>query len=441
VLADARQMPAWVRIPPLKEPFDVTIEVPGSKSLTNRVLLLAALSSGQCDVRRPLLDAQDAQVMIAAIRQLGARVEQTPGGDLVVWGTGPRWKPAQRDTVLNLANAGTATRFLAAAGLLAPPGHTVTIDGSPRMRERPIGELVKMLRDLGGTVDELGKPGFPPIRVHGLPQDAQPEPIRVGRTASSQFISAVLMLGPFVPFGVALTFDQPPTSEPYVRMTMDVLDRVGAAALWRGHESGSRTAQVQTTEGELGGFRITIEPDASSAGYWWTAATMIPGARAVVPGPGGWDRSLQGDVKIQDVLAKMAGERVRAVDADLADIPDAAMALAAACAVADGPSTLRGLRTLRVKETDRVEALRAELTRLGCGVRIIEDADDVALHITPLDPRRDTADVEVHTYDDHRMAMGLALIGLKRPGVIIDDPACVAKTYATFWSDLRRLYP
>lgn len=481
-------------IPHLSGPFALTVRPPGSKSITNRVLLLAALADGTSTVRSPLVDADDAQVMIRALTQLGARItprtsdSQANTDALEITGVGGRWRLAPQSTVtLDLHNAGTATRFLTAAAMLAPPGSAIIIDGDARMRQRPIRELIDLLRQMGVQADYVGTDGFPPVRIEpprGGLHELEPRH-HLGTTASSQFISALMLVAPFLPRGIDLELDQPVTSFPYIEMSRQVLAmacREGPDAVTAVIEHPSdqtvrvrvapRPASASGTAHSLRSFDFDIEPDASGATYFEAAAALFPGASVTIDGldlgPRG---ALQGDTHFVRVLTEMGakvervgggaraalrvtgGPRLLPIDTSLADMPDTAMTAAVlACFASPTPanpratSILRGLRTLRVKETDRLKALRVELTKLGAHVEIVADGtDDEALRITPSAPsgpdaqRATNSPVTFDTYRDHRMAMALALVGLRRPGVQINDPACVAKTYPTYWTDLARL--
>jgi len=485
-------------IPRLARPFDVTIRPPGSKSITNRALLLAALAEGESVLRGALVDAEDARVMIRALEQLGASIVVEQSADdaalgnatLRVTGVGGRWKPREREPVLDLHNAGTATRFLTAAALVNDPAAgPVTIDGNARMRERPIGELVDVLRVLGARVEYVARVGFPPVRVYPIGADRRREVV-LGRTSSGQFVSALLMIAPMLPGvggvgGLAVRLPEPPTSEPYVRMTLRLLERVGVRT--DGSAAGSSSAWTTATTWRferqpIKRFDVAIEPDFSGAVPFWCAAAMVPGASCAIDAGEGFEGpSLQGDAQfLEHVLGEFFGAewawedggrlwRCRGVGEaggivppslpiGLGDVPDTAMAAAVmACFAsgspgnAEGVTTLAGLRTLRVKETDRLAALQAELSKIGAGVEVVATAGDEALQITP--PRDLSASpvclpasvapppvVEFETYDDHRMAMALALIGLRRGNVVVRDPGCVRKTYSAYWRDFARLY-
>lgn len=448
-LASVRVMPA----------FDASLRPPGSKSLTNRALLLAALSGGQSELRGALIDAADTRVMSKALVQLGASV-QVRGDTICVEGVGGRWKlKASEEVRLDLENAGTAVRFLAAASVFSPV--PVVIDGNDRMRQRPIGELGRALGDLGARVESLGNAGCPPIRI--VPPAMLPErgEIFFETLPSSQFVSAVLLAGAFLPGGLSVEIEGEATSASYVRMTLGLLDHFGVAVR---SSADLRVLRVGGHRGALdSGITLDIEPDASGASVFWAAAAAAPGARVVIEGVD--DSGLQGDLAFPSVLARMGattrsvsaeegtggpclsvrgGDVLQPVMADMRDMPDAAMALVVLASLAKGGSMVRGLHTLRVKETDRLHALRAELAKVGVVVELDVQGEAGAVRIEPpaggIDRSASVPPVVFETYDDHRMAMALSLIGLHRPNVSIADPKCVAKTYPGFWADLARLY-
>jgi len=432
-------LPRALRMVPLPGPFEAVVTPPGSKSITNRALLMAALAEGESHLSGALLDADDAKVMIAALRQLGAtiEIEDEQRGCVRVVGTGGRLKG---NCTLNLNNAGTATRFLTAAACLADG--PVVIDGNARMRQRPIGELVELLRELGVKIDELGSKGCVPIRVH--PGKFTKDRVTVGTTLSSQFISALMLVAPLMPHGLTIHFRGAITSPSYIEMTAGLVSRLGCA------KSTGVVGEAGLTmfAGRPRGFRYEVEPDASGATYFWGAAAIAPASECVVLGIDA--DSLQGDAAFRSLLDRMAGaDRTQAMNADLTLMPDAAMTLGAVACFATGTTTIKGLRTLRDKETDRIAAICAELKKVGVRAEAFEYADargaaDEGIRLTPpeggIDLSPSAPPVEFDTYDDHRMAMSLALIGLRRPNVAIRDPGCVAKTYPGFWRDLSTLY-
>ena len=487
------KLPDPLPIVPLTRPFDVTIRPPGSKSITNRALLLAALANGTSTLRGALIDADDAQVMIRALGQLGAKIEiqraRSAGSgqagadrqdEVRVTGVGGRWRIAPGQTVtINLNNAGTATRFLTAAAILAPPDSGgIIIDGDARMRERPIGELLELLGAVGVRCTGVVRPGYPPVHVHPPASLASmPAELSVGTTASSQFISALMLVAPWLPRGLRLRFTGPVTSRSYIKMSQELLDEVGGTVedefdLGMIIRPGARRT-YNTTPG-LAAFDLQVEPDASGATYFWAAAALFDGARCLVPGLDWtsvqYDQHFEGVVGSAGAISRVDEERTAItgskrvlplINADLTLMPDTAMTAAVLCCFASptaetptATSTLHGLRTLRVKETDRLAALQAELSKLGATVEIFEDWGDEGMRITPptgnlslaresmAKSRGDAAPAPIYfdTYHDHRMAMALALVGLRRPNVFIRDPGCVRKTYPTYWQDLARLY-
>ena len=442
-----------------QSPFDVSLCPPGSKSLTNRALLLASLAGGASVLRGALVDAVDTRVMIAALRLLGAGIE-IEGNTVRVAGVHGRWKPSVGgEVVLELENAGTAVRFLAAASVLSPV--PVVITGNDRMRQRPVGELAGALGDLGARIESLGTPGHPPLRITPPQQLPSRGDVYFEVLPSSQFVSAVLLLGAFLPGGLAIEIEGDATSASYIRMTLGLLDALGVSV----RSSGDlRVLRVGAADGAMaGGFEIDIEPDASGASAFWAAAASVPGARLIVEGVD--ELGLQGDLAFPSVLARMGaearsvpaddgpggpslsvrgGSSLSPVMADMREMPDAAMSLVALAALAKGGSMVRGLHTLRVKETDRLHALKAELGKVGVRVELDVHGEEGAVRVEPppggIDRSASVAPVVFDTYDDHRMAMSLSLIGLHRPNVSIADPQCVAKTYPGFWAELSRLY-
>ena len=431
-------------IAPLKGPFDLEIAPPGSKSLTNRALLLAALAEGTSTLSGVLF-ADDTRRMIEGLQALGFRLKvDEPGGTVTV--EGDRGNIPHDTAELMLGNAGTAVRFLTAALALGEGPYTV--DGIPRMRERPIGQLVEPLRELGAEVDYLGEKGFPPLRIHGLEPDPMAalsggNSLALEPTLSSQFVSALLQIGPCLAGGLELKFEGPITSKPYVKMTLDLMERFGCETV---REKGYRTVRVRGRG--YTAHHYAVEPDASNATYFLAAAAVTAGARVLVPGLG--SESLQGDAEFCDVLGRMgcgvvqrlhdtemtgpADGRLRAVEVDLNGMPDTAQTLAVVALFAEGTTIIRNVGNLRVKETDRMAALETELTKLGAMVNV--SGDDLAI-TPPYDGKLKWAAID--TYDDHRMAMSFAVAGLRWSGVKINDPDCVNKTYPGFWTDLEKL--
>jgi 3-phosphoshikimate 1-carboxyvinyltransferase len=431
-------LPDALEIAPLDRPPTAAVSVPGSKSITNRALVLAALASRNRWVKLVnVLRSEDTEVMLAALERLGFR----PGID---WSeatvTFPaRWGGALIPATaadLFVANSGTTMRFLTA--MLSIGQGRYRLDGVPRMRQRPIGDLLEALRGAGvKAVSEAGN-GCPPVVIEA--DEFPGGTLRIKGDVSSQFLSGLLLAAPFAQGDVAIELTGPLVSEPYVWMTLRLLDQWGLRVDVPGPGS-FRVPAPQQLPPLASVFRYPIEPDASAASYFFAAAA-ITGGRVTLPGLS--MQSLQGDVHFVDVLQHMgckvqrkpdaitvSGGPLRGIDVDMNAISDTVMTLAAVACFAAGPTTVRNVGHIRHKETDRLAALATELRRLGATVE--ERAD--GLTITP----RPLHGAAIETYDDHRMAMSLALVGLKVPGVVIRNPGCVAKTYPGFFADLEKL--
>ena len=429
-----------VTLEPVRSAFAASITPPGSKSLTNRALVLAALADGASTLSNVLF-ADDTLVMIECLMRLGfdLRVDRT-AESVRVQGLGGR---VPRDGAeLFCGNSGTSIRFLTALSSLGTG--RFNLDGIPRMRQRPIRELADLLKNLGVRTEYVLKEGFPPVVVHanGLPGGLA----RFGGSQSSQYLSAVLQVAPYARHEIQIDLDGPQTSWPYVAMTMRLMDEFRVTPeLERDPASGQPLRIVVPNTDPYRPTDYAIEPDASNASYFLGLAAIHPGAKVTVEGLG--KRSLQGDVAFADVLHRMGAglvfggdfitvvgpEELEGIDVDLSAMPDTAQTLAAVALFARDTTTIRGLHTLRVKETDRIAALAAELTKLGADVRV--EGDDLVID-PPADGVRAAA---VDTYDDHRMAMSFALAATKAPGVVIKDAECVNKTYPRFFEDLRRV--
>ena len=398
-----------------------TVRLPGSKSISNRVLLLAALARGETEVLG-LLDADDTRVMREALAVLGVAFN----GTTVRGVAGPF--PVKK-AELFLGNAGTAFRPLTAA--LAFSGGEYRLSGVPRMHERPIGDLVDALRGIGARVDYAGKEGFPPLAVH--PGKISLEKLRVRGDVSSQFLTALLMALPLAGKPARIEVQGELISKPYVEITLNVMKRFGIEVRRTGWRYFDVPAGTYVSPG-----KIFVEGDASSASYF-LAAGAIGGGPVRVEGVG--RGSIQGDVRFTEVLERMGatvilgedfievkgGGKLKPIDADLNHIPDAAMTAAVLALFADGPSVIRNVGSWRVKETDRLAAMATELRKFGAQVE--EGAD--FLKIAPPSSLRDN--VAVDTYDDHRMAMSFSLAALGGVPVRINDPQCVAKTFPDYF--------
>ena len=419
-----------IAITPVTGPIDRTVQVPGSKSLTARGLCLAALASGTSTLRNPLF-SDDIHYFAGALQALGIEVQGDPAaGTLRVQGAGGEIPAPQAELFVGLS--GTAARFLTA--VLALGRGCYTVDGVPRMRERPMDELLTALADQGARLSFAGERGRIPFTVcgSGLAGGA----LRVSGVRSSQPLSALLMVAPFARAATTLQVANGLVHAPFVAMTVALMRRFGVEVV----TAGSR---FQVAAGQRYRAReIAIEPDVSSASYFFAAAA-VTGGRVVVPGLR--RDSLQGDVGFLEVLERMGctvarGEdavtvqgprQLAGVDVDLTTMGDVAPTLAAIAPFAAGPVTIRGIAHTRLQETDRVHAMATELRRLG--VPVAEGAG--SLRITPATPRG----AAVSTYGDHRIAMGFAVTGLRTPGITIRNPGCTTKTFPDFFERFATL--
>jgi 3-phosphoshikimate 1-carboxyvinyltransferase len=409
-------------------PVSGSIRPPGSKSITNRALVCAALAQGESTLTGAL-DSEDTRVMIDSLRTLGLTVEHDRQAAAIrISGCGGRLPSREAD--LYAANSGTTLRFITALATLG--NGRFRLDGSERMRQRPVQDLLDALRQLGADVEsELGT-GCPPVvvRASGLPGGRAV----VSGAISSQFLSGLLLSSPYARRPVELVVDGALVSQPYVSMTIAVMAAFGGRV-----ETENLSAFVVPGQQSYRGRVYAVEPDASAASYFFATAA-ITGGQVTVEGLS--RSSLQGDVAFCDCLRSMgcdvkyrtdsisvAGRPLRGVAVNMNAISDTVQTLAAVAVFADGPTTITGAAHIRHKETDRLGALAAELRKLGATVD--ETAD--GLRIVPAKLRG----AEIETYNDHRMAMALALVGLSVPGVVILNPGCVGKTYPGFFADLR----
>ncbi len=433
-----------ITLTPPSRPFRKTVRVPGSKSITNRALILAALAHGPSTLTNALF-ADDTRHMIHALQSLGYQLHiDEPASTISLTGRGPHIPAASAD--LHCGNSGTTLRFLTALLTLARAENGVyVLDGVPRMRERPIDQLVNQLRALGACIDYPAASGFPPVRVYaaGLKggtctfQDAK----------SSQYISAILMAAPYALAPVTIQLVGPITSEPYVHMTLRMMQQFGYdGATGKTSPGVAELSTVYTIPpGAYHPQTCAIEPDASNASYFLAAAALHPGSSITIEGLG--KGSLQGDIAFADLLHQMGAnlifgpdfvtitgpDALTGIDIDMNHIPDMVQTLAVTALFARGTTTIRNVPNLRLKETDRLAALQTELAKFGAQVSATADS----ITITPPVPaalHAPTADIQ--TYDDHRMAMSFALAALRIPHTTIQDPDCTSKTYPTFFPDL-----
>ena len=418
-------------------PFSAAVTPPGSKSLTNRALVLSVLAEWPCTLSIVLL-ADDTLVMLDSLGKLGFDLQIDQAAQTVrIAGQGGRIP--QKSAELFCGNSGTTIRFLTA---LASLGHgDISLDGIPRMRQRPIEQLVDLLKNLGIRIEYGGQHGFPPLVVHahGLPGGL----MHFQSGQSSQFLSAILQVAPYARKEIQIDLLGDQASWPYVVMTMRLMDVFGHTP----HvirDPGGKPIQIIVPQGKYAATEYAVEPDASNASYFLAAAAIHKGAKVTVQGIG--KHSLQGDIGFADLLHEMGADLIfdddfitvigtgelHGIEANLLQMPDMAQTLAVVALFAKGTTQLTGLQSLRVKETDRVAALAKELTKLGASV--IVQGDDLII-----DPPHKLRPAAIDTYDDHRMAMSFAVAGTAIDGVVINDPQCVNKTYPNFFADLARL--
>ena len=408
-----------------------SLQLPGSKSLSNRLLLMAALAHGQTELHNLLL-SDDTQHMINALRQLGIPITHR-GDHYVVQGGGGAFSQDQCQTLF-LGNAGTAMRPLTA--VLSAGTGTYELTGIARMYERPIGHLVDALRQQGVQIEELGQSGYPPLRIHA--QGLAGGSVTVAGNISSQFLTALLMAAPFAAKDTTLRVTGHLVSRPYIDITVALLKRFGITV----EEPSPNCFLIPAQQQYQSPGTVLVEGDASSASYF-LAAAAIAGGPVRVHGVG--RSSVQGDAAFAEVLAQMGADVtwsdhwvevrrgvLRGIDVDLNAIPDAAMTIAVTALFAEGPTRIRNIGNWRVKETDRLSAMHTELTKLGAQVAVGDDW----IEITPVAQYRDAS---ITTYDDHRIAMCFSLAAFSNATVTILDPGCTAKTYPSYFDDFLRL--
>jgi len=407
------------------------VTIPGSKSISNRALLLAAQAAGQTRISN-LLDSDDTRFMLNALEALGVQFNQIEDGLLVV-GKGGSLVDRDLEVTLDLGLAGTAYRPLLAA-LTTGRGRFV-LDGTQRMRERPVAPLVDALRQLGARIDYLGVAGFPPVRVTGT--GLAGGRVTMSGDLSSQFLTSLLMAAPLADGRVTVEIEGEQVSKPYLAITTHLMGQFGVSIEHQDFQHFDiEPATYQSPE------TLLVEGDASSASYF-LAAGAIAGTGVTVFGVG--SDSVQGDIAFVDVLMKMGARvsrsaqsitvrpgKLKGVDLDLNAIPDAAMTLAVLALFAEGTTTIRNIYNWRVKETDRLAAMSTELRKLGATV--VEGVDFISIT-----PPETLLPATIDTYDDHRMAMCFSLVCLGAVPVTINDPDCVSKTFPTFFERFEAL--
>lgn len=430
--------PDHIDLPPLLSARG-TARLPGSKSISNRILLLSALSHGTTEIH-DLLHSDDTDVMLNGLRTLGVSIEALGGHSYRVHGCAGGFPV--KEAGLFLGNAGTAFRPLTAA--LALSGGCYRLSGVPRMHERPIGDLVDALRRLGADIRYLGTEGFPPLEIYPASLSSGGR-IMVRGDVSSQFLSSLLMALPLLPGATTVGVEGELISKPYIDITLAMMARFGVQVARDGWSSFTVPAGSRYTAPGV----VHVEGDASSASYF-LAAGAIGGGPVRVEGVG--HDSIQGDVRFVEALRQMGARitmgpnwieasapesgRLQGIDLDCNHIPDAAMTLAVCALFADGVTTLRNIASWRVKETDRIDAMAAELRKFGAKV---EDGSDFLSVSSPCATAMVSRPPVIDTYDDHRMAMCFSLTAFGQTGVRINDPQCVAKTFPDYFECLARV--
>lgn len=420
-----------IEIVPITHPLAATVAVPGSKSITNRALLLAAMAHGRSIIESVLI-SDDTRRMAAALSTLGFTVEVDEAARrIAVEGCGG--KIPEPNANLDAGGAGTAMRFL--AGFLTLGRGRYRLDGNARMRERPIGALIDALRALGLEVaSELGN-GCPPLVIDTTAGAFAGGAVSIDASLSSQFVSALLMPAPLWRDGLMLTATGD-AARPFIEMTLNLIELWGASYSVAGDLIAVPGGQ------DYHAMNFTVEPDATAASYFAAAAALLGGTVTI---PGISKTSIQGDAGFLEILEQMGARvtwsadavavtgtgRLRGVDVAMNAMPDVVPTLAALAPFADSPTRIRQVGFIRHHESDRIGALATELRRLGAGVREFDDGLEIAPSVLHA--------ATIETYDDHRIAMAFAVAGLKLAGVRIKNPGCVAKTYPEFFTDLERL--
>ena len=415
-----------IAIPALNRPVDATVEIPGSKSLTNRALLVAALAQGDSILENALF-SEDSEYFAKCVEQLGIPITLNPHqAQIQVAGRGGDIPAKQADLFVGLA--GTAARFISA--LVALGNGEYRLDGVPRMRERPMGDLLTVLQTGGATINFEGNSGFMPYTVYS--RQFAGGNFRFKANQTSQQLSALLMIAPYAQQDTIVEVEGTLVSQSYVKMTCRLMADFGVEVIQIGDN------QFQIKAGQRYQARhYTIEPDASNASYFFAAAAVTGGRVRVKHLT---KQSCQGDILWLDVLEQMGCQikdaddytevtgpkQLQGIDIDMNDISDLVQTLGAIAPFASSPITIRNVEHIRYKETDRIKAVVTELRRLG--VEVEEFADRLKIQPGPITP------AAIETYHDHRMAMAFAVTGLKVPGIVIKDPGCTAKTFPDYFT-------
>jgi 3-phosphoshikimate 1-carboxyvinyltransferase len=412
-----------------------TIKLPGSKSISNRTLLLAALANGTTEIR-DLLVSDDTARMLEALEKLGVKLEKLSETDWKV--TGCSGNIPNKNADLFLGNAGTAFRPLTAA--LALSGGHYALSGVPRMHERPIGDLVDALCQIGANIEYLENEGFPPLKISPANIDVS-KPIKIRGDVSSQFLTALLMALPLTKQQATIEVVGELISKPYIEITLNLMAKFGVVV----KREGWQKFTIPANSNYISPKEIFVEGDASSASYFLAAGAI--GGKVTVQGID--QNSIQGDIKFADALKLMNASieygtnnicsarrmdiGLQSIDLDCNHIPDAAMTLAILALFADGTTTLRNIASWRVKETDRIAAMATELRKVGA---VVEEGAD---YIKIMPPEKLTPNAVIDTYDDHRMAMCFSLVSLGGVPITINDPKCVAKTFPDYFAQFAKI--
>lgn len=419
-------------ISPIAGEVHGTIRPPGSKSITNRSLICAALASGTSTLSG-VLDSDDTRVMLESLSRLGFSVQHNCENSIVeIEGNAGRIPNSKAD--LHIGNSGTSVRFLTA--MLGLAGGNYQIDGVERMRQRPIGPLVDALKQFGSDVEATSPGQCPPVTIGSAL--AKTQAITVAGHLSSQYLSGLLMAAPQLDHDLKISIDGKLVSIPYVNMTLEVMKSFGVEVETE-FDGADPVSFLIRADQQYQSCNYSIEPDASAASYFFAIPAIVGGTTTV---EGLSKLSLQGDVNFVRCLEQMgcdvkfnsnsitvSGKATRGIDVDMANISDTVQTLAAVALFVNGPTNIRNIAHNRVKETDRIGNLVIELRKLG--IEVDERDDGLTIHPGPMNG------ATFATYDDHRMAMSFSLIGLQQPGISIEDPNCVSKTYPNFFEDLE----
>jgi len=405
--------------------------VPGSKSLTHRILIASALSNGMCSIENALV-SEDTVLTMKALRQMGIRIEEKPGDRLIVYGGSGDLRPSMEP--IYLGNSGTSIRLLTAVAALGKD--TYTFLGNDRMAQRPIQALIDALGQIGVQVRSINSNGCPPVEVNG--KNFSGTTVAINCRTSSQYLTGLLMIAPCTARGLDIKVTQGPVSRPYVDMTIDVMSKFGIGIDRQGYDRFQVIGEQTYRSGAY-----EVEADGSQAGYFWAAAAIC---RNTVKVKGVIKDSSQGDVNFSKILGSMdcaiknepdgitvsGGARLRAVEIDMGDMPDMVPTLAVVAAFAEGTTVIKNVSHLKTKESNRLTSVVNELIKMGINARCSNDE----LMVTGGHPQG----TEIETYGDHRIAMSFAVAGLAAPGTIIRDEHCVEKSFPNFWEVFEGMY-